>query len=126
MDDATRLDLWEALSDLFRDTEVTDLDIRHIARVIRASGVPVPEVEAILWNEVFPVLHPNLRSVTGVWTGWSREWLRAHLQPSAGPPRPRGPRSAIRDIRQEWERVRAYLTHAEPPPSRPPYPTPEV
>ena len=117
MDAETRLDLQEALSELFRDTEVTDGDVRHIARVISDSAVPLPQVEVILWNELFPVLHANLRSVTGVWTGWSRDWLRANLRASAGPPRRRGPRSTVRDIEQEWDRVRACLTHLQPPPA---------
>lgn len=126
MDPEVRIDLWEALSDLFRDTEITEGDVRHIARVIADSGVSPSQAKAILWNEVFPALHPNLRSVAGVWTGWSRDWLRDNLRPSAGPARPRGPRTAVRDIQQEWDRVMASITHLDPPPSEGPPPTPEV
>jgi hypothetical protein len=65
---------------------------RAIAEVDRKKGPPrlgELRIERFTEGTCAPVLHPNLRSVTGVWTGWSREWLRAHLQPSAGPSRPR-------------------------------------
>ncbi|MDF3981398.1 hypothetical protein P3W24_05375 [Luteibacter sp. PPL201] len=107
MNDDTRLLLWEALSELFLDTEVTDTTVRCIAQVVAQSGVPVPEVEAVLWNDVFPVLYPNLLSVAGEWAGWPREWLREHLQPARGPARRKGPRILVRDIEAQWNRVLA-------------------
>ena len=46
---------WEALSDLFLDTELQDADLPYIARVIVASGYAEAEVEQILYREVYPV-----------------------------------------------------------------------
>jgi hypothetical protein len=75
-----RVDVWEALSELFLDTELTEMTYRYVARVVLASGYTAAELRSILWNEVFPVLEPNLRSVAGVWDGYPREWLARHLE----------------------------------------------
>lgn len=116
MNEETRLSLWEAFSDFFLDTELTDVSFRHAARVIEQSGLSVAEAEAVLWNEVFPVLHVNLRSVAGEWAGWSREWLNTHLRPSTGPARRTGPRFAVREIKRCWEQVLRHLeSHANIP-----------
>ena len=79
MNEETRVSLWEAFSDFFLDTEISDIHFIHAARVVKKSGISPAEAEAILWNEVFPVLYPNLLSVAGEWAGWSREWLKANL-----------------------------------------------
>ena len=105
MDQETRTSLWEAFSDFFLDTEVSDVHFRHAARVIARSGISTAEAERVLWNEVFPVLHPNLSSVAGQWAGWSRDWLEAHLRPAPGPTRRVGPAAAVQEIRRCWARV---------------------
>ena len=64
-----RLRLWSALSNLFLDTEPDDHTFGYIARVIREDGYTSEEAEHVLWQEVYPVLEPNLRSVAGVWAG---------------------------------------------------------
>ncbi|UNK42494.1 hypothetical protein MNO14_16445 [Luteimonas sp. S4-F44] len=103
-----RLQLWQALSDLFLDTEIDDTTIVAIARVVRETGYTAAEVHRVLWGEVYPVLAPNLRSVAGIWSGWPDAWLAAHLRVHVGPaPRPRGRIAAT--IARDWARVAAHL-----------------
>ena len=67
--------IWIALSDLFLDTELTEQDLDHIAKVIKDTGIPLESVEGILIDEVLPVCIPNMKIVTGNWTGFDEEWL---------------------------------------------------
>lgn len=74
-----RLPVWRVLSELFLDTELDDRDYQQIAKVCDASPYTVKELEHILFNEVWPVLHANLYSVAGNWSGWNDEFLISHL-----------------------------------------------
>lgn len=74
-----RLPLWRALSDLFLDTELQDYDYKQLANVVLESGVEPPEVQRILWNEVFPALADNLRVATGEWSAFQDDWLRERI-----------------------------------------------
>ena len=105
MDEDTRVSLWEAFSAFFLDTEISDVHFNHAAQVVKKSGISFSEAEAILWNEVFPVLYPNLLSVAGEWAGWSREWLKANLHPATGPARRTGPDSVVQEVERCWEQV---------------------
>lgn len=78
-DIAARLPLWKALSDLFLDTELDDLDFKYIARQVLRSNFSPGEVHNILWNEVFPALGDNLRIVAGEWTGFNDRWLEERI-----------------------------------------------
>ncbi|MGO4323774.1 DUF7079 family protein [Pseudomonas sp. KB_12] len=68
--DSNRLKTWQALSSLFLDTEIDDLTCDYIARAVLETNYSPKEIHSILWNEVFPVLETNLRSVAGEWAGW--------------------------------------------------------
>ncbi len=100
-----RLKIWRALSDLFLDTEIDDLTYKYIARAVNESGLTVNEVESILWHEVYPVLEGNLRSVAGVWEGWSDEWLLQHLNVCDEPGAIHGKPSIINEVRRCWSHV---------------------
>ena len=107
-----RLRLWSALSDLFLDTEIDDHTFGYIARVIREDGYTSEEAEHVLWQEVYPVLEANLRSVAGVWAGWPDEWLIRNIRVSSTPPERTaimGEPGIIHEIRSCWDRVRACL-----------------
>jgi hypothetical protein len=106
-----RLRLWSALSNLFLDTEIADYMFAHIARVIREDGYTKEEAEHVLWQEVYPVLEANLRSVAGVWAGWPHEWLVEHISVSSPAQRRAvmGEPGIIREIRSCWGRVCAEL-----------------
>jgi hypothetical protein len=79
MDIDRRMPLWRAMADLFLDTELQEYQYRHLARVVVESGFTPQEVHDILWDEVFPALGDNLRSVAGEWAGFNDEWLRKRI-----------------------------------------------
>ena len=113
MNEEARVSLWEAFSGLFLDTEITDAHFCHVALAIEQSDISLAEAEAVLWNEVFPVLHRNLQSVAGEWVGWPREWLVANLRAAVGPAQRTGPQSAVHEIQRCWEQVLGHLgSHA--------------
>lgn len=74
-----RRPVWEALSDLFLDTELDDEQHRQIAQAIVASGYSPSEIQAILWDEVFPVVYSNVLDAAGVWTGFDLDWLQQEI-----------------------------------------------
>ncbi len=63
---ATRQPLWEAMSDLFLDTEVR-WSVPHVAFACVASGLDDETLERIFWAEVFPEAIGNLTQVAGEW-----------------------------------------------------------
>jgi len=104
-----RLDLWRAFSDLFLDTEIGDVGFKYIARTIVESGLSKQEAENILWYEVYPVLESNLRSVAGVWDGWSDSWLLQHLKICEAKGTIHGEPSTMKEIKRCWSEVVAHL-----------------
>ncbi len=69
-----RRPVWDALSTLFLDTDVsTSRGWR--ASELAASPYSLPQLEQILIHEVYPVCQPNLRSMAGEWSGFDSEWL---------------------------------------------------
>ena len=107
--DARRLKIWHALSEFFLDTEIDDETFDYIARVVVETGYSPGEMHEILWGEVFPVLEGNLRSIAGVWAGWSDEWLLDNIKVSIGSPTIQGNKSIVREIRRCWEEVARRL-----------------
>lgn len=103
-----RLPLWRAYSEFFLDTELDELSYAYVARAVLESGLGLEQAEAVLWNEVFPALHPNLRNHLGVWDGWSDAWLLAHLRVAPGPAVRSGPRATVAEIERCWNRMRAH------------------
>lgn len=75
---AARQPVWEALSDMFLDTD-TSLSRRWRAEQLAASPYSIEQLEFILVDEVYPVCRLNLLSVAGVWAGFDQEWLRAKI-----------------------------------------------
>ncbi|MDV9031932.1 hypothetical protein Q7C30_007470 [Pseudomonas sp. RAC1] len=76
--DADRLRVWQALSEFFLDTDV-DLSSDGLVQRLAQTGYTPDQVQCILWNEVYPVLHSNLQSMAGEWAGWTDAFLQAHL-----------------------------------------------
>jgi hypothetical protein len=103
---------WDALSDLFLDTDVS---LFRDGRVQSLSALPytISELEQILADEVFPVCKYNLISVAGVWSGFNEDWLeRAILR------RQRWPLRALRRVGfgrsfvagcEEWQATKACI-----------------
>lgn len=77
--DQRRLKVWQALSELFLDTEIDNATFAYVAKAIIESEYSPGDIQTILWGEVFPALESNLRSVAGEWVGWTDDWLLKHL-----------------------------------------------
>lgn len=63
---ARRKPVWEAMSDLFLDTE-TRWAVPWVARQCAVSGYDDETLERIFWAEVFPEAIDNLLSIAGEW-----------------------------------------------------------
>jgi len=61
-----RKPVWEAMSDLFLDTE-TRWSVPYVARRCAESGYDDEVLERIFWGEVFPEAIPNMLQVAGEW-----------------------------------------------------------
>lgn len=61
-----RKPVWEAMSDLFLDTE-TRWSVPYVARRCAESGYDDEALERIFWGEVFPEAIPHMRQVAGEW-----------------------------------------------------------
>lgn len=108
-----RRPVWDALSELFLDTELREPDIRRIAKVAADSGYSHDELEGILYDELFPILIWNLRSPAGEWVGFDPAWLEQRIL-ARERRRFRCPRWLLVGrsmIRDEWARI-VSLTEA--------------
>lgn len=70
-----RSQVWEALSELYLDTDIDPAVLGRVAEALARSPYSLGELERILRYEVHPVLVSNLYSVAGVWSGFDRQWL---------------------------------------------------
>ena len=114
----SREDVWLALSELWLDVEPDAAARRHIACVLRASGLAPAELERIFYYEVAPVLWLNGWSVAGAWTGFDAAWLCAACRRNQT--RGRWHRVRCRALRlpmtymcrEEWRLITAELAKA--------------
>lgn len=112
---AERLPVWEAISELWLDTEHEESDLEYIARRLAESGYSLDELEDIYRVEVAPVVHGNLRQVAGEWIGFGPEWLKdAVLRHLADPHhRARALRrqaTTTKFVAEDWQRVKRHIT----------------
>ena len=83
-DRPARLPVWEALSELWLDTEMTDSAAHWVVRTVLASPYSVDEAEAIHWHEVAPAVYFNALVIPGgVWTGFDLAELAADCERQA-------------------------------------------
>jgi hypothetical protein len=75
-----RRPVWNALSEFYLDTELSDNDIDRIITVFKKSGYTLQELEKIDLLEVFPLLRSNLLSIGGVWQGFDETWINQHCE----------------------------------------------
>lgn len=73
-----RTPVWEAMSELYLDTDTTLLHAAA-AQAFAASPYSLAELRDILVYEVNPVLWSNLFSVAGVWQGFHQDELRDEI-----------------------------------------------
>ncbi|MCW5552435.1 MAG: hypothetical protein KIS67_09730 [Verrucomicrobiae bacterium] len=69
-----RRPVWEALSDLFLDTDISLARSWRVG-ILAASPYSIEELHEILVDEVYPVCRSNLFSIAGEWAGFDPEWL---------------------------------------------------
>jgi len=63
---ARRRPVWEAMSDLFLDTEVR-FYVPRIARICAATSWSLEQLDRIFWCEVFPLAIGNMLEIAGEW-----------------------------------------------------------
>jgi hypothetical protein len=73
-----RAPVWEAMSELYLDTDITLLHAAT-AQVCANSPYSLAELREILVYEVNPVLWSNAYSVAGVWQGFGQDELRTEI-----------------------------------------------
>lgn len=73
-----RQPVWDALSDLFLDTD-TSLSRQWRADRLAESPYSLEQLEFILIDEVYPICKYNLMSVAGEWGGFDAEWLKSKI-----------------------------------------------
>ena len=104
-DPGRRWQVWEALSELFLDTEV---DVPSVIARLQASGYDRAEIERIMIREVAPVLGGNALSVAGVWTAFDLTPVEQRYLAGQARPSLLG-WAALRIIREDWQQVQGAL-----------------
>lgn len=117
-----RIPVWNALSDLYLDTDVT-LSHEYIVRTLAASPYSLDELHEMLMYDVHPALHQNLISMAGEWAGFDETWLVERIATIRRQPRWRRRITHwfARDIDVQWRTlapmIRAARSAALPPPA---------
>ena len=107
-----KLPVWQALSELFLDTELQVEDYRRIARTLAASGYGERALRRILDEEVAPAFAINMLSVAGEWAGWSDAEVRERVERQMRRARPLRwlRRLTVRaHVNREWAKLRVLL-----------------
>lgn len=81
-DVVNRRPVWQALSDLFLDTDPS-LSLEWRARELAKSPYSIEELEEILIREVYPACRGNLLCIAGEWAGFDMDWLEGRIQSRA-------------------------------------------
>lgn len=75
-----RRPVWIAISDLWRDTELKDYEVEHIAEALAEPRYTKDELYEIYAFEVAPAVWSNLMTATpAFWTGFNEDWLVAEI-----------------------------------------------
>lgn len=109
-----RMPVWEALSDLFLDTD-TSLAREWRVKVLSESPYSINELEDILVNEVYPVCLPNLFCIAGEWAGFDRAWLEGRILENIRKHRRIGVSMIGRftvPLMAEWRQTKKGIEHA--------------
>jgi hypothetical protein len=78
-DHAGRREARLAISELFLDAELDAADFSRLRDRLRESGLTLPELDEVYFDEVAPILYGNLSSVAGVWSGFDAAWLEQQI-----------------------------------------------
>ena len=91
LDVAARSPVWQALSELFLDTDLLyqfegaagPPAIEYVARMLASSPYSLDELREIELWEVAPVVMPSPYDIAPEWAGFNTEWLEKHCAPRA-------------------------------------------
>lgn len=109
-DDAARIPVWIALSELYLDTEVEHFH-DAIAATLAASPFDLEELHAMLMHDVHPVLFTNLMAPAGVWDGFDEAWLVERIRARGGSRRRGIAQWCFRgEMQTQWAAVAAKVT----------------
>lgn len=106
---ARRLPLWEALGNLYLDTE-SDAFVPLVVKAAREGDFSLEEVEHIVKWEVRPALYFNYLDVAGEWAGWDNDWLVQRILDTTGKTSDRLLLGDTRFMPSEWSAVQAAMT----------------
>lgn len=107
-----RRPVWDALSELFLDTDPAIFRAQRIDR-LAASPYSLEALEYILTEELYPVCIHNLRCVAGEWAAFDPDWLETRILHNQQPRRRwrrllyPGRRGFLGD--DEWQATRAGI-----------------
>lgn len=73
-----RQPIWAAMSELYLDNDDRPFD--SVATICAKSAFSLDELERILFEDVHPVLSPNLSPVGLEWDGFDQAWLIERIQ----------------------------------------------
>lgn len=118
-----RIPAWNALSDLYLDTDVA-LSHDHIVRTLAASPYSLDDMHEMLMYDVHPALYQNLMSMTGEWAGFDDAWLLERIETIRRQPRWRRRISHgfARDISVQWRMLEPMIRAARSVAPQPPAP----
>lgn len=85
------------LSELFVDRELDARELAVLSERLRATRLSIAEIERIYFDEVAPVLHLNLQTPAGEWSGFDQTWLQQEIEKRA-----RRPALLPRALRRRW------------------------
>lgn len=110
-----RLAVWDAMSELWLDTMLTPGELKFIAQRIAQSKYDPDELEAILFMEVAPVVHQNLRLKEGserkrFRPDWLRDKILDHLARHGHREVTEKDRAYMAEfMTDEWAQVQEYM-----------------
>jgi hypothetical protein len=99
-----RTPVWEAMSELYLDTDTTLLHA-SAAQAFAASPYHLAELRDILVYEVNPVLWRNAFSVAGIWQGFRQDELRDEILRRQAYPRWWRRLAPQPVLRREWRAI---------------------
>ena len=103
---AARRPVWQALSQLYLDTDI-ESNLPGIAATLAAAPYTLAQLHEILRFEVNPVLHWNLHATAGVWSGFDAQWLEQEILRRSRHPRWLRALATQRALRWHWAALAA-------------------
>ena len=104
-----------AISELFLDTELDERDFARLRDALRGSRLSIRDLDEIYYDQVAPILHRNLNSPAGEWSGFDPDWLEREIRRQASRRPGLGPLArlrrylATRSTIDDWRRLRAMV-----------------